>query len=76
MVTVSDYQIGAFEALKWTWHILRDCDERPNGLDDARSVIRETLFKLGKGDIVQFNNYLLEHIANEESTTSLLVPDC
>ena len=72
---MSDYQIGAFEALRWAWHILRNCDERPNGLNDARSVIRDTLFKLGKGDVVQFNDYLLGPIMNEEPTTSILVSD-
>ena len=35
MVKMSDYQIGAFEALEWTWHILQKYDEKPHGIKDA-----------------------------------------
>lgn len=75
MVKVSDYQIGAFEALKWTWHILRKCDEKPNGIEDARDAIRETLFRLGRGDIIKFDNHPLDSITNNEPTSTVEVYD-
>jgi hypothetical protein len=52
---VSNYQIGAFEALEWAWHMLRSYRNRPRGVDEARCAIQNVLANMGKGDEVNFN---------------------
>ena len=51
---MSDYQIGAFEALEWAWHMLRNYKQGRRGVDDARLLIQETLINMGKGYDVNF----------------------
>lgn len=51
---MSKYQMGAFEALEWTWHMLRGCRDKPMGVDEARRMIREVLSNMGKGVHVDF----------------------
>ena len=63
---MSDYQIGAFEALEWVWHILREYDDQPNGIGAARNVIREKLFVLGKGNKIQFKDKASKPLVAEE----------
>jgi len=63
---MSDYQIGAFEALEWVWHILREYDNQPNGIEDARQVIRENLFMMGKGNKIQFKDKASKPLVTEE----------
>lgn len=75
MVKMSDYHIGAFEALEWTWHILRKYDETPQGIKNVRNVISETLFRLGKGDNIKFKDKVLESISNKEPTPTIEVYD-
>ena len=48
------YKIGAFDALAWAWHMLRRYRDDPNGVDEGRQVLKETLAKLGAGDEVSF----------------------
>lgn len=71
MIRMSDYQIGAFEALKWAWHILKEYDNQPNGIEDARNVIREKLSMLGKGDKVQFKDIASKSLVTEELMLAL-----
>jgi hypothetical protein len=49
---VSNYEVGAFEALEWAWNLLR-----VQGGDDVREAtvrIQEALFALGSGNAVDF----------------------
>lgn len=49
---MSDYEVGAFEALEWAWNLLR-----VQGGGDAQEVtvlIQEALFALGSGNAVDF----------------------
>jgi hypothetical protein len=57
---LSDYKVGAFEALEWTWHMLRSYRDRPKGVDEARSLIQEVLSKIGTGDLVDFDEKISE----------------
>jgi len=63
---MSDYQIGAFEALKWAWHILGEYDNQSNGIEDARNVIREKLSMLSKGNKIQFKEIASKPLVTEE----------
>ena len=51
---MSNYQIGAFEALQWAWHMLRNYKDQPSGVDEARKAIQDVLLNMGKGDQVDF----------------------
>jgi len=51
---MSGYEVGAFEALEWTWHMLRGCKGRPGGLDDARLKIKMVRLEMGCGQEVKF----------------------
>jgi hypothetical protein len=51
---VSNYQIGAFEALRWVWYMLRDFRDQPSGVDEARRTIQEVLADMGRGTEVNF----------------------
>lgn len=51
---MSGYEMGAFEALEWAWHMLRSCKDRPEGVEYARRVIHGVLADLGRGDEVNF----------------------
>ena len=55
---MSNYQIGAFEALRWAWYMLRDYRDRPSGVDEARRTIQEVLADMGKGTEVNFREEL------------------
>ncbi|MBC8497707.1 hypothetical protein H8D40_01860 [Candidatus Bathyarchaeota archaeon] len=57
MRTVSDYQIGAFEALEWAWHMLRTQKDNPEGVEDARRIIKDVLSDMGEGNHVKFGEY-------------------
>ena len=49
---MSNYEIGAFEALEWAWNLLRvqgSCD-----VQEATVRIQEMLFTLGSGNPVNF----------------------
>ena len=47
MDQVSNYEIGAFEALEWTWYMLRNYKDNPTGVDEARRTILELLKLIG-----------------------------
>ena len=55
---MSTYEIGAFEALEWAWNILRLQENVGN--NDAKSRIKEMLFKLGSGYSVDFKHQINE----------------
>jgi hypothetical protein len=50
----SSYQMGAFEALEWAWHLLRTQKEHSGSVDEAYSTVQELLAKVGKGGKVDF----------------------
>jgi hypothetical protein len=54
---MSNYQIGAFEALEWAWHMLRTQKDNPEGVEDARRIIKDVLSDMGKGDNVDFREF-------------------
>ncbi|UCH57598.1 MAG: hypothetical protein JSV18_01365 [Candidatus Bathyarchaeota archaeon] len=51
---MSNYQIGASEALQWAWHMLRNCRDRPSGVEEARRAIQDVLSTMGRGAEVNF----------------------
>jgi len=51
---MSNYQMDAFEALQWAWHMLRSYRDQPGGVDDARQAIQQVLANMGRGDEVNF----------------------
>lgn len=55
-----NYQMGAFDALEWAWHMLRSLDDEPTGVDEARRIILETISKMGKGTHVNFDDMISE----------------
>jgi hypothetical protein len=56
--------MGAFEALEWTWHMLRGYRDQRQGVDEARCRIQEVLSHMGKGARVDF----CEKISEAKST--------
>ncbi len=54
MESVSSYQMGAFEALEWAWHVLKTQKEHSGSVDDAYTTVQELLAKVGKGGDVDF----------------------
>ena len=52
---MSNYRIGAFEALEWVWHMLRGFKDSPRGVDEARRLIQEVLSNMGQGAPVDFS---------------------
>ena len=57
---MSNYRMGAFEALEWTWHMLRSYRGQPRGVEEARRMIKEVLTNIGKGAIVDFGEKISE----------------
>jgi len=57
---MSNYQVGAFEALEWAWHMLRGYRGKPRGMEEARRMIRETLLTMGQGEKVDFSQRIQE----------------
>lgn len=54
---MSNYQIGAFEALEWAWHMLRTQKDNPTGVEEARQIIKDVLSDMGEGNYVNFGEY-------------------
>lgn len=55
---MSNYRVGAYEALEWAWHMLRSYRDRPRGVEEARRTIQEMLANIGKGDEVNFGEII------------------
>ena len=55
---MSNYRVGAYEALEWAWHMLRSYRDRPGGVEEARRTIQEMLATIGKGDEVNFGDII------------------
>ncbi len=49
---MSNYEIGAFEALEWAWNLLRV--QGGGDVQEATVRIQEMLFTLGSGNPVNF----------------------
>ena len=58
-IDVSTYQIGAFEALEWAWHMLRSRRD-PSGVEEATRDIQEVLSSMGSGANVDFRQKVME----------------
>jgi hypothetical protein len=50
---MSNYEMGAFEALEWAWNLLRTQNSRES-VNEATVRIQEMLFTLGSGNPVNF----------------------
>jgi len=50
---VSNYEMGAFEALEWAWNFLR-AQSSGGSVNEATVRIQEMLFTLGSGSTVNF----------------------
>ena len=55
---LSNYETGAFEALEWSWHMMRDYKDTPTGVNMARRAIQDILAHMGKGDMVNFRDQI------------------
>ncbi|HIH88990.1 TPA: hypothetical protein HA344_07260 [Candidatus Bathyarchaeota archaeon] len=55
MESVSSYQMGAFEALEWAWHLLKTQKEHSGTVDEAYTTVQALLAKVGKGGEVDFS---------------------
>lgn len=55
---MSNYRVGAYEALEWAWHMLRSYRDQPGGVEEARRTIQEMLANIGKGDEVKFRDII------------------
>jgi hypothetical protein len=53
--SVASYQMGAFDALEYTWRLLKAQKERSGSVDEAYSTVQELLAKVGKGSSVDFH---------------------
>ena len=51
---MSNYRVGAFEALEWAWHMLRNFRDSPGGVEEARRAIQEVLADMGNGNDMNF----------------------
>jgi hypothetical protein len=56
----SSYEIGAFEALEWVWHLLRNEKEQPGSIEDAYKRVQDTLASIGSGSGVNFKQKITE----------------
>ncbi len=52
--SVSSYQMGAFEALEWVWHMLRTEKEHNGDIEEAYNNVQNLLVKFGKGSNIDF----------------------
>ncbi len=52
---MSNYRVGAFEALEWVWHMLRSFRDSPGGVEEARRAIQEVLADMGNGNDMDFS---------------------
>jgi len=50
---MSNYEMGAFEALEWAWNLLR-AQSNGGSVNEATIHIQEMLFTLGSGSTVNF----------------------
>ena len=58
MTTVSSYEMGAFDALEWVWHMLRS--DKSLSPDDAYRRVQEVLASMGAGGAVNFRQRISE----------------
>ena len=55
---MSTYEMGAFDALEWAWHILR----KKENIDEAKVSIQDALYEMGKGIKVNFQEKIQKSI--------------
>jgi hypothetical protein len=55
---MTNYQIGAFEALEWAWHMMKEYKDSPRGISEARKAIQDVLQDMGKGNLVEFHKQI------------------
>jgi len=56
---MSSYEMGAFEALEWIWHILRSEDGQ-GAPDDAYRRVQDALATMGAGAPMNFKQKITE----------------
>ena len=71
---MSNYQIGAFEALEWAWYMLRTLQSKPDGVEDARRIIQDVLSSMGRGDDVDFSEYLRPYVRRLYQQNIIMTP--
>ena len=55
---MSNYEIGAFEALEWAWNMLRV--DKTSDLDEVSRNIQDMLSLLGDGSEINFHQKTME----------------
>ncbi|MFP3950975.1 MAG: hypothetical protein ACLFVP_02370 [Candidatus Bathyarchaeia archaeon] len=53
---MSTYEMGAFDALEWVWHILKEKGD----IDNASRDIQKALSTMGKGRKVDFRKKIID----------------
>jgi hypothetical protein len=51
---MTSYEIGAFEALQWAWHMMKEYKDNSRGISKARKAIQAVLREMGEGNLVNF----------------------
>lgn len=51
--------------MEWAWHMLRTHKEYPEGVEDARRIIKDVLSCMGRGNDVDFREYLRPYVHRE-----------
>ena len=60
MNALSSYEIGAFEALEWVWHVLRTETKPTGSIEDAYHRVQDALASMGKGNDINFKQKISE----------------
>lgn len=55
---MSNYENGAYEALQWVWSILREVEDKPFAMKEARRVIHDKLILIGDGNKISFRKQI------------------
>ncbi len=53
------YERGAFDALEWAWHMLRNYRDHPGGIEEARGSIKDALADIGNGTNIDFRQRII-----------------
>lgn len=52
---MSNYNIGAYEALQWAWNVLRENEKKPESISEAKRIISDEMAEISKGKQPEFN---------------------
>jgi hypothetical protein len=53
---MSNYNIGAYEALQWAWKVLRENEHNPESISEAKKIISDEMVEISEGKQPKFSN--------------------